>query len=238
MAAPDVLYAALLVAGFTLDHFVLWRGFLKRTAGDAARARRWIWSGWLILLWTLVAAGAALWSGRERSWASLGLTMPGGWRMLVMLGLALVLVAAFTRAATQMARTRRTKRVRMPEPAARLLPHTGRELGWFVALSLTAGFCEEFIFRGYVFWFLRPSLGLWGAAVVSVVAFAAAHAYQGAKGMVASGVIGSLLTVVVVAAGSLLPAMALHALVDIGQGLVAWLALREIPEHAGQIGRS
>lgn len=72
-------------------------------------------------------------------------------------------------------------------------------------------------------------LGLWGAAGVSVFAFAAAHAYQGAKGIVASGVIGGLLTLVVLFTGSLLPAMVLHALVDVGQGLVTWLALRPLP---------
>ena len=47
----------------------------------------------------------------------------------------------------------------------------------------------------------------------------------------ATGVVGALLTLVVLISGSLLPAMALHALADIGQGLVAWLALREVPDE-------
>jgi membrane protease YdiL (CAAX protease family) len=97
-----------------------------------------------------------------------------------------------------------------------------------VAVSLSAGVCEEFIFRGYLIWAFQPMFGLWGAAVFSVVVFAAAHAYQGAKGVLSTGVVGSLFTLVVLVFGSLLPAMVLHALVDIGGGLVAWLALRKM----------
>jgi hypothetical protein len=104
-----------------------------------------------------------------------------------------------------------------------------------VAVSLSAGFCEEFIFRGYLIWAFQPVCGLWGAAALSVVIFATAHAYQGAKGVSTTGAIGSLLTLVVLICGSLLPAMALHALVDIGQGLVAWLVLREVPREGGMV---
>jgi membrane protease YdiL (CAAX protease family) len=43
-----------------------------------------------------------------------------------------------------------------------------------------------------------------------------------------TGIVGTLLTLVVLIFGSLWPAIALHALVDIGSGLVAWLALRQV----------
>jgi membrane protease YdiL (CAAX protease family) len=118
-----------------------------------------------------------------------------------------------------------------------LVPHTRSELGWWVAASLSAGFCEEFIFRGYLIWAFQPVFGLWGAAALSVVVFAAAHAYQGANGVLATGAIGSLLTLVVLISGSLLPAMALHALADIGQGLVAWLVLRGVQGEGGIVTR-
>jgi membrane protease YdiL (CAAX protease family) len=117
----------------------------------------------------------------------------------------------------------------------RLSPHTRSELSWWVAVSLSAGFCEEFIFRGYLIWAFQPVLGLWGAAGFSVVVFAAAHAYQGAKGILATGVVGSLLTLVVLISGSLWPAIALHALTDIGAGLVAWLAFRKVQGAGGMI---
>ena len=51
---------------------------------------------------------------------------------------------------------------------------------------------------------------------------------QGVNGILSTGIVGTLLTLVVLIFGSLWPAIALHALVDIGSGLVAWLALRQV----------
>lgn len=93
---------------------------------------------------------------------------------------------------------------------------------------MSAGFCEELIFRGYLIWAFQPVFGLWGSAAFSVVVFAAAHAYQGARGVLATGAVGTALTLVVLISGSLWPAIALHALTDIGEGVVAWLALRKM----------
>ncbi len=147
------------------------------------------------------------------------------------IGLALVLVVSYARTIGKIAPIPYSRRVKLQNQFGKLevvLPHTRPELGWFVALSLTAGFCEEFIFRGYLIWIFRSALGLWGAATISVVVFAAAHAYQGARGVLTSGVVGMLLTLVVLISESLLPAIALHALIDIGQGVVAWLVFRKV----------
>ena len=40
-----------------------------------------------------------------------------------------------------------------------LAPQTLRQAVLFGALCVTAGFCEEFIFRGYLIWVLQPVLG-------------------------------------------------------------------------------
>jgi hypothetical protein len=43
-------------------------------------------------------------------------------------------------------------------------------------------------------------------------------------------VVGAALTLVVAATRSLLPAMALHALIDVGSGLATWTVLRDAEE--------
>ena len=155
------------------------------------------------MLWTLVAAGVALWLFEARAWGSLRLIIPHGWRLWGAIGLGAMLAITYARTVVRIARSKRPSRIKMGNPhAERLSPHTGTELGWWVAVSLSAGFCEEFIFRGYLIWVFQPVLGLWGAAGFSVVVFAAAHAYQGAKGILATGVVGSLLTLVVLISGS------------------------------------
>lgn len=229
MTTLDLLYVALLAAAFLLDGFVLWPSFLRRSKDHPARARLWVWSFWMAMLWSLVCAGVAVWLANDRTWATLGLTAVRGWPSWVAIGLFAALAIAYGRSFAKLARATDAQlaglRNRFGDLAA-MLPHTRPELRWFVALSLSAGFCEEFIFRGYLIWFFNPLLGSWGAAATSVLLFAAAHAYQGIGGVVKTGIIGAAMTLMVLAFASLWPAIAIHALVDIGAGVTAWLILR------------
>jgi membrane protease YdiL (CAAX protease family) len=229
MTTPDLLYLSLIALLLLLDYFVLWPAFLRWSQVNPGRARLWLWSGWIIMLWSLVAAGVALWSFQARAWESLRLVAPHGWRLWAAEGLVLLLVITYGRTVVKIARSKRPNRIKMGNPhVEKLAPHTRFELGVWVAVSVSAGFGEEFIFRGYLISVFQPVLGLWGAAAFSLVVFAVAHAYQGVKGILATGFAGSLLTVVVLISGSLWPAIALHVLTDIGTGLVAWLALHRM----------
>ncbi|HSY48354.1 MAG TPA: CPBP family intramembrane glutamic endopeptidase [Thermoanaerobaculia bacterium] len=229
MTRLDSIYLALIAILLLLDYFVLWPMFLRRSQTDPGRARFWIWSAWMGMLWTLVAAGVVVWLIEGRAWGALRLISPHGWRLWGAMGLVLALAVTQGRTVLRIARSKRSKRIKLGNPhVERIAPHTRSELGWWMALSLTAGVCEELIFRGYLIWAFQPMVGLWGAAAVSVAVFAVAHAYQGVSGIFATGIVGGLLTLVVLMSGSLFPAMALHAIIDIGQGLVAWLVLRQV----------
>ena len=96
-----------------------------------------------------------------------------------------------------------------------------------MALSVTAGICEEVLFRGYLPWALTPWLGWWGAVAFSTLSFGFAHSYQGRKGIIGSLTIGALMMLLVAITRSLLPAMALHAVIDVTSGLLGWIAFRE-----------
>jgi membrane protease YdiL (CAAX protease family) len=227
MTTSDFFYLGLITLLLLLDYFCLWPAFLRRSHSDPDRARLGLWSGWMIMLWTLVVAGAALWLFEARAWSALRLVGPRGWRLWGSIALALALVIAYARTVARIARSK-PGRIKLGNPhAEKLSPHTQPELSWWVALSLSAGVGEEFVFRGYLIWAFQPWLGVYGAALFSVAVFAVAHAYQGAKGILATGIAGSLLTLVVLISGSLFPAMVLHSLVDVGSGVVAWAALRK-----------
>jgi membrane protease YdiL (CAAX protease family) len=97
-----------------------------------------------------------------------------------------------------------------------LLPETNKEKLWAVLLvAPTAAFCEEFLYRGFLLAQLSQWLGsgVW-ALVLSSVAFALAHAYQGPSGMVRVGLLGALLAYPVLRLGTLYPSMAAHFLID------------------------
>jgi membrane protease YdiL (CAAX protease family) len=228
MQKADMLYAALVAIGLGVDSFVLWPTFRRRSDAEPARARVWLWSSWMTLLWTLVAGGVVLWMFERRGWTELRLVVPHGWRLLGTIGVLSAVAIVYARTVGRIVRAKRSKRIKMPSDVIRRAPHTAAELAWFLALAVSAGICEEFIFRGYLIWLLQSLLGLWGAAVFSVIVFAAVHAYQGVRGVLATGVVGALLTLVVMVFGSLVPAMAVHALVDAGEGFAAWLAVRSV----------
>lgn len=106
-----------------------------------------------------------------------------------------------------------------------LIPRTRRERRLFAVLSLAAGFGEEVVYRGYLLAVLAPVFsGPWAAAVVSSLAFAVLHAYQGSVGLVRSGLLGFTFAAAFILGGSLWPLVLVHAGVDLISGL--WLGPR------------
>jgi uncharacterized protein len=108
-----------------------------------------------------------------------------------------------------------------------LLPRTSTEMVMWVCLSTIAGFCEEFIFRGYL---QRQFLALTGrpeaAVVFQALIFGAAHLYQGWRGAVTITVYGTLFGALAAWRKSLRPGMMQHAAQDTFSGLVASYAMR------------
>jgi uncharacterized protein len=99
-----------------------------------------------------------------------------------------------------------------------LLPRTTDERRMFAALAVTAGICEEILFRGFGFAYVRwvwPSVTHDWLVAVTSIAFGLAHLYQGPRGVVLTGIVGALLAWVTLDSGSLLPAMIMHALLDL-----------------------
>jgi membrane protease YdiL (CAAX protease family) len=98
------------------------------------------------------------------------------------------------------------------------LPRTREERAWFGAMCVVVGFCEEIIFRGFLIRYLHDlplGLGLLGAILVAAAIFGIDHGYQGWKGILGTGVLALLMSVLFFVSGSLwLPILA-HALLDL-----------------------
>lgn len=96
-------------------------------------------------------------------------------------------------------------------------PKSHTEFRWFAALSVTAGICEETIYRGFLIRYIGVSPWHWGilaAVVISSVSFGAAHLYLGAHAVstLAGGFIFALLFLIT---GSLVLPMIVHAAADL-----------------------
>jgi len=91
-------------------------------------------------------------------------------------------------------------------------------------LSVTAGFCEEVAFRGYL---QRQFLALTGMAPLAVVGqaivFGSVHLYQGVKGAITITVYGALFGVLAIVRNSLRPGIIQHAAQDTFAGVVGSL---------------
>ncbi len=76
------------------------------------------------------------------------------------------------------------------KPLLFLLPGTKSEYDWMIALSYTAGFCEEVIFRGFLFWQLQRFAPVLLAIILANFSFMLAHSATTVKNMFASLVLG------------------------------------------------
>lgn len=107
-----------------------------------------------------------------------------------------------------------------------LIPRTVTEAVTWVFLSVTAGFCEELIFRGYL---QRQLLAVSGNAVAAVLAqglvFGLVHAYQGWKPVLVIAVLGILYGALAAWRGNLRANMMAHAGSDLFEGWLKFLVL-------------
>ena len=114
-----------------------------------------------------------------------------------------------------------------------IIPATSGERDLFTILSITAGVCEEIVYRGFLPLFLMPWFGdRYLLAVLPVTAvFGILHAYQSAHGMVRTAAMGLVLAAGVAWTGSLLPSILAHAALNLLIGLVLADSLLEPGER-------
>jgi membrane protease YdiL (CAAX protease family) len=101
---------------------------------------------------------------------------------------------------------------------ALILPRTTEDRRWFALVSLSAGICEEIIYRGFLIRYLAMlplGLGVRGAIIGAAIVFGIAHGYQGWKGILVTSVLGLVMTALFYATGSLLLPIVVHALLDL-----------------------
>ncbi len=227
----ELIVAGLIAAAYPIWDYVWgWPRMLRSIRSARPDPRLPVY--WEIMgqewLMTLVIAG--LWIHAGRPWSALGLVWPTGWRLGVTAALILVVLALHavqTRAVARLSPERLEKVRSSDAPMVAFAPHTRAEYACFQPVAVTAGICEELIYRGFLVWAFRSWLTLWGAALASVISFAFAHAYQGRRGAVNAGAVGAIFAVLAILTGSILPGMALHTLLDLLGGRTSYAMLRD-----------
>jgi membrane protease YdiL (CAAX protease family) len=230
---PDHLIFLLLAVVLPLRAIRFGFGRLQRAdAAEVPRVRMWLYRQIMIIQWLLAALVALTWRLFGRPWLVVGLVPRATWvscvvfAAIVIAGGVLLLRARGARDDPEtLAKLRRRF-----ERIERMLPHDRRELRWFGAVGVTAGICEEFLYRGYLLWYLGRWLPVGFAVGASAVIFGLGHSYQGPRGVVVTAAVGAIMAGLYIVTGSLYAPMLLHALMDLYSGCVTWRAFRAAPE--------
>ena len=231
-ALAAVVVAGYLVVGEPIVGHVLHRRFEGRLRSDPG-ARRSFYLRLLVLEWGLALLTLVVWlSAPGVDAAQVGLSWPQEWpgpvTLLVVL-LVLLFVVVSTRALRSGAlledrepMVRRPGEGRHAEPPGHatlaLLPRTPGERRLFTVVGVTAGVCEEWLYRGFFLAVVAALAGgppTWALVAIAAVAFGLAHAYQGAVGIVTTGVLGGVMAAIYLETGSLLLPVLLHAAIDL-----------------------
>jgi uncharacterized protein len=243
-ALSAVAVAGYLVVGEPFVGHVLHRRFEGRLRTDDG-ARRSFYGRLLVLEWGLAALVLVVWlSAPGVDAAAVGLRWPRSWPGPVAVA-ATVLVLGFVVVSTRALRSgglaraaaepRRPGQGRHAEPAVHatlaLLPRTTAERRLFTLVGVTAGVCEEWLYRGFLLAVVAAvggGLPMPVLVAIGALAFGLAHAYQGVAGIVTTGVLGGVMAGLYLGTGSLLLPVVLHALIDLRFLLVPTSALPDV----------
>jgi uncharacterized protein len=218
---PWDIWLIFLVLGVILP----WRGRARMKKmlampNVSPRERLTLYASTIAFQWFAVAVVA--WRAWAHGFAAsqLGLTIHGRTRIL-----AASLVGAATIASLQWLNLRRVGRVPVEARgplqaiAERILPQSAAELLPYLVLAITAGLCEEFLYRGFAMAvLLRIGFQAWAVVLLSSLLFGLAHSYQGRGGIVMTVLIGIILGSSRIAFDSLVPAIFWHSAVDVVAG--------------------
>jgi membrane protease YdiL (CAAX protease family) len=243
-ALSAVVVAGYLVVGEPVVGHVLHRRFEGRLRTDDG-ARRSFYTRLLVLEWGLAVLALVVWlSAPGVDAAAVGLRWPQSWPGPIAVA-ATVLVLGFVVVSTRALRSgglaraaaelRRPGEGRHAEPAVHatlaLLPRTTAERRLFTLVGVTAGVCEEWLYRGFLLAVVAAvggGLPMPVLVAIGALAFGLAHAYQGVAGIVTTGVLGGVMAGLYLGTGSLLLPIVLHALIDLRFLLVPTSALPDV----------
>lgn len=220
----DLLLLALILLGLPVRAWFAMRELKAAPEDELPAVRSRLWTRAVLSQWTLVAAVLALWAWQRRWWSGLNVVarfgpMEAG--MVVGIVILVILLDRQRRTLDRDPQVVERLRARLSS-VERLMPATRAEFPRFALLAVTAGVCEELLFRGFVTWALAHLLPSYvAAALVQAALFGVAHAYQGPRGVLTTGLVGVFLTAVVWLTGTLWMAMLIHALMDLNAGDLA-----------------
>lgn len=238
---PDhALFLVLVLLGPLWGSMVGFRRLMRASSDDLPRVRRSVYRTAIVVQWTLTIATLAWWWATRRPWETIGLVPKANLGLAgVAIGFAIVLVLVLRQRAQALHDDEALEEVRRKlSRLERMMPRAPGELSAFYRLSITAGICEEVLYRGFLIWYLSHVFGLIPSVIVAAAIFGLGHAYQGPRGVLTTGLVGAFFGAVYAIAGSLFVPMLMHALMDMHSGNLGYAAFRRGDELEAEAARA
>lgn len=224
----DHLLIVLIVIIYPVYSTIVWFRRLKpRLEAGRTGALIGFYRGNIIELWLLTAVVLSWWFWAGRTAERIGLGIPSGWAfwvgvivfvvLAIVFGLQVPMVRSSPEAQAQV-------RKHLGGSTALIVPRNDRERWWAVAVSFTAGICEEVLYRAFFIGYLMVWLPGAAAVVISAAVFGIAHVYQGRSGVLKATAAGAIFGAAYLFTGSLWVPIALHATIDVASLLTGSIA--------------
>ncbi len=180
-----------------------------------------------LALWAMALLALGIWWWGDRPLARIGLCQPNPattkWSALIA-GLIVATWAFDFFWQTRPRRLANTRREWLKNTP--FMPDSIKESVWFVPLALSAGICEEVVFRGYLIRYFESLLGdqswsAWLAMLIPAAVFAWGHRYQRRIAMIKIFLLALAFGTLFIVSGSLLWCALIHFGIDFAAGLTS-----------------
>lgn len=177
----------------------------------------------LLNQWSMVIVVGIIMLLGSVSPSMLGLQTPATWEFTFLLIIEVVVLLLVVQIVLQRytSKKRRARLIRRLLAIKQLLPHTPRERILWLLVSITAGICEEIIFRGFLPWYFFQAGAFIGLQITflvtmifSTILFGFVHLYQGWRGMLGVTLLGAFFAYCYAFTGSLILSIIMHILLD------------------------
>ncbi len=231
----DHLFIVLLVAVFPVFDFFVMRRYAARIDSGETDLKAKLYRKVLVEEWLAVGVLVGTWAFLGRPARELGLVPQWGWEMAVGSGVAAAICVAVTLQwkAIQSSPENQAKVHEQIAGLSFLLPTTPDQRRAYDWMAVTAGVCEEVLFRGFVMAYLMAALpvSVWTAALASAAVFGIAHTYQGLSGIVRTALLGLVVALLYAGTGSIWASVIVHAVIDLTSGRV----MSSLPRNGGRL---
>ena len=173
------------------DYFYSTPKFKKNALKNIPKIRIHEFQKGIAWIWILSILTLAVWLYNERSLVNLGLDISILWSVwlgLILLIMGLIYILYIYKTIKKDTAQRSNIKTKMNATEASIYLHqTKDDFMWFIPVAISAGICEELLFRGFLMWYINEFSSIILAIILSSILFGLAHSFQGWKGVIQSG---------------------------------------------------